>query len=230
MTGDLRISGEQHAVGFYLLHIYDVLNGYFGALHWWPADTPFEVIVGAILTQNTAWLNVVRAIEKLKKAEILTPEGLRRVDIDTLAALIRPSGYHHVKARRLKAFVHYLHTNHDDSVENLFHGNIWQTREKLLQINGIGEETADSILLYAGGKPVFVVDAYTRRILKRHDLIKEKANYREIQSLFMTNLPQSAALYNQYHALLVNTGKMFCTKKKLCGRCPLRELSVPSLP
>ena len=230
MTGIPRNNGKQHTIGFYLRQIYDVLNGYFGELHWWPADTPFEVIVGAILTQNTAWQNAAKAIEKLKEAGILTPEGLHSVGIDTLAALIRSSGYYHVKARRLKAFIHYLHTEHNDTVENLFHGDIRQTREKLLQINGIGEETADSILLYAGGKPVFVVDSYTRRILERHDLVKEKAGYGEIQSLFMTNLPRNVALYNQYHALLVSTGKMFCTKKKLCGGCPLRELTVHPRP
>lgn len=230
MIGNPRSNDEHHTIGFYLRQIYDVLNGYFGELHWWPADTPFEVIVGAILTQNTAWRNVATAIEKLKEAEILTPEGLSRVEIDTLAALIRPSGYYHVKARRLKAFIRYLHAEHNGSMENLFHGDIWQTREKLLHINGIGEETADSILLYAGGKPVFVVDAYTRRILERHNLIKEKAGYGEIQSLFMTSMPRSAALYNQYHALLVNTGKMFCMKKKLCGGCPLSELTAYPLP
>ena len=230
MTGNPRSNDEHHTIGFYLQQIYNVLNGYFGELHWWPADTPFEVIVGAILTQNTAWRNVATAIEKLKEAEILTPEGLSRVEIDTLAALIRPSGYYHVKARRLKAFIRYLHAEHNGSVENLFHEDIWQTREKLLHINGIGEETADSILLYAGGQPVFVVDAYTRRILERHNLIKEKAGYGEIQSLFMTSMPQNAALYNQYHALLVNTGKMFCMKKKFCGVCPLSELTAYPLP
>jgi endonuclease-3 related protein len=226
MTGNTHGNDKRPAIKYYLQQIYDVLYDYFGDLHWWPADSPFEVIVGAILTQNTAWRNVAAAIEKLKETDILTPEGISRVDIDTLAALIRPSGYYHIKARRLKAFIHYLHTEYNGNVENLFHGNIWQIRETLLKINGIGEETADSILLYAGGKPVFVVDAYTRRILERHDLVKEKTSYREIQSLFMTNLPHSVSLYNKYHALLVNTGKMFCTKKKLCGKCPLKNLPV----
>jgi endonuclease-3 related protein len=216
-------------IEFYLRRIYDTLNGYFGELNWWPADTPFEVIVGAILTQNTAWRNASAAIKRLKEAEILTPEGLRSVDIDILATLIRPSGCYNVKAHRLKAFIRYLYAKHKGSLKNLFHGDIWQIREELLQVKGIGEETADSILLYAGEKPVFVVDAYTKRVLKHHNLIGQDADYREIQSLFMTNMPRSVALYNQYHALLVNTGKIFCTKKKICGECPLREVTTPAL-
>ena len=209
--------------------IYKLLDGYFGNLNWWPADTPFEVVVGAILTQNTAWSNVVTAISKLKDANILTPEGLYRVELSTLATLIRSSGYYRVKAVRLKAFVDFLHKEHGGSLDALFAGGVWQIREKLLQINGIGEETADSILLYAGRKPVFVVDAYTKRILMRHGIVNERAGYRDIQSLFMASLPQSVPLYNQYHALLVNTAKHFCTKKSRCGECPLRDLTDSAL-
>lgn len=214
----------QKNISFYLRHIYDALNGYFGELNWWPADTPFEVIVGVILTQNTAWRNVVPAIEKLKEANILTPEGLNGVGKGTLAILIRSSGYYNLKAARIKHFTKFLHEEHGGSLEKLFNGDTWKIRERLLQINGIGEETADSMLLYAGRKPVFVVDAYTRRILTRHNLIKDHASYKEIQSLFMTNLPQTVSLYNQYHALLVNTGKMFCRTKRLCGECPLKNI------
>ena len=209
--------------------IYELLDGYFGNLNWWPADTPFEVVVGAILTQNTAWRNVVTAISKLKDANILVPEGLYRVELSTLATLIRSSGYYRVKAVRLKAFVDFLHKEHGGSLEALFAGGVWQIREKLLQINGIGEETADSILLYAGRKPVFVVDAYTKRILMRHGIVNERAAYRDIQSLFRASLPQSVPLYNQYHALLVNTAKHFCTKKSRCGECPLRDLTASAL-
>lgn len=209
--------------------IYQLLDGYFGNLCWWPADTPFEVVVGAILTQNTAWRNVVTAISKLKDANILAPEGLYRVELNTLETLIRSSGYYRVKAVRLKAFVDFLHKEHGGSLDALFAGEVWQIREKLLQINGIGEETADSILLYAGRKPVFVVDAYTKRILMRHGIVNASSGYRYIQSLFMTSLPQSVPLYNQYHALLVNTAKHFCTKKSLCGKCPLRGLTASAL-
>ncbi len=204
--------------------IYKLLDGYFGNLHWWPAETPFEVIVGAILTQNTAWRNVVTAIAKLKDENILTPEGLNRVEFSTLENLIRSSGYYRVKALRLKAFIHFLHEEHAGSLDALFAGEVGQIRKNLLQIKGIGEETADSILLYAGHKPVFVVDAYTKRILLRHGIISEKARYSDVQSLFLASLPHNAPLYNQYHALLVNTGKNFCTKKSRCGECPLKKL------
>ncbi len=217
---------RRHNIGFYLRQIFDVLNGYFGELNWWPADTPFEVIVGVILTQNTAWRNVIPAIEKLKKANILTPEGLVGVDRDTLAILIKSSGYYNLKAGRIKNFVQFLQNEYGGILENLFNGDVWKIRERLLQINGIGEETADSILLYAGGKPVFVVDTYTKRILYRHNLIKDNASYGEIQSLFMSSLPRTVSQYNQYHALLVNTGKMFCRKKQLCGECPLRDFEA----
>ncbi|HLA27053.1 MAG TPA: hypothetical protein VJZ49_04090 [Syntrophales bacterium] len=220
---------EYRDIASYIRQIYQLLDGYFGNLYWWPADTPFEVVVGAILTQNTAWRNVVTAISKLKDANILAPEGLYRVELSTLATLIRSSGYYRVKAVRLKAFVDFLHKEHGGSLDALFAGGVWQIREKLLQINGIGEETADSILLYAGRKPVFVVDAYTKRILIRHGIVNENAGYRNIQRLFMASLPQSVPLYNQYHALLVNTAKHFCTKKSLCGECPLRGLAASAL-
>jgi endonuclease III related protein len=208
-----------------LKQIYEKLDGHFGNLNWWPADTPFEVIVGAILTQNTAWINVTYAISKLKEAGALNPHSLYLLPIDTLAILIRSSGYYHVKARRLAAFVKFIHDEYNGSLQDLFFENHWQLRKKLLRIKGIGEETADSILLYAGEKPVFVVDAYTRRILERHGFVGAKAPYAEIQALFMDNLPHSVALYNQYHALLVNTGKKFCTKENRCEACPLRNLA-----
>jgi len=217
-------TGLTNSLGDNLWQIYHALYECFGELNWWPADTPFEVIIGAILTQNTAWKNVVKAIDNLKEAGLLTPNGLSNVDMEKLAFLIRPSGYYRLKAQRLKAFVHYLYNECSGNVENLFHGSTWQIRDRLLRIKGVGEETADCILLYAGGRPIFVVDAYTRRILERHKLIQAKASYAEIQALFMTNLPHSTALYNAYHALLVNTGKMFCTTKSLCEKCPLNNI------
>jgi endonuclease-3 related protein len=207
-----------------LLEIYDRLEGHFGNLHWWPAASPFEVIVGAILTQNTAWRNVTYAIENLKKADILHPQGIDKTPLDTLAALIRSSGYYHVKARRLAAFVGFLSEEYHGILDTMFAQDFWLLRNKLLQIHGIGEETADSILLYAGGKPIFVIDAYTRRILERHGLLSGKERYTVIQALFMDNLPASAPLFNQYHALLVNAGKTFCGTDRHCDACPLRGL------
>lgn len=207
-----------------LLKIYEALLDHFGDMHWWPGDSPFEVIAGAILTQNTAWTNVEAAIRRLKAEDLLHPARLRSLADPHLAGLIRSAGYHQIKAKRLKAFLDFLHQNYRDDLEALFAENLWDLREKLLSVYGIGPETADSILLYAGGKPVFVVDAYTRRILQRHHLIGDKARYEDIQALFMAGLPRSAPLYNQYHALLVNTGKQFCRKQTpRCETCPLQS-------
>ena len=208
--------------GHYLLAIYKTLNAHFGDLHWWPGDSPFEVIVGAILTQNTAWRNVESAISKLKTKGILNPEGILESDDQTLADLIRSSGYYNIKTQRLKSFIRFLYEEYNGDLDVMFAEDLWHLRGRLLAVKGIGEETADSILLYAGNKPIFVVDAYTRRILQRHDIIRRDTTYTEIQNLFMTNLPQSVLLYNQYHALLVNTGKFFCTTSPRCDRCPLQ--------
>lgn len=206
-----------------LLKIYETLQNHFGDLQWWPGDSPFEVIVGAILTQNTAWKNVEVAIGRLKAQDLLHAARLRPLADQELGHLIRPAGYWRVKTKRLKAFLHFLNQDYQDDLNVLFAEDLWVLRKKLLLVNGIGEETADSILLYAGGKPIFVVDAYTRRIMQRHRLIGEKARYNDIQTLFMAVLPRSAPLYNQYHALLVNTGKKFCGKQTpACEICPLQ--------
>jgi endonuclease-3 related protein len=201
--------------------IYETLNAYFGDLHWWPGDSPFEVIIGAILTQNTAWRNVESAISNLKSRGYLYPGVIFTIDEKKLVDLIRPAGYYNIKTMRLKSFIQFLYEEYNGDLECMFAEDLWHLREKLLTVKGIGEETADSILLYAGNKPVFVIDAYTRRILLRHNIIRADATYTEIQNLFMNNLPQSVPLYNQYHALLVNTGKCFCTKNPRCDECPL---------
>jgi endonuclease-3 related protein len=207
-----------------LLNIYETLQDHFGDLHWWPGDSPFEVIVGAILTQNAAWKNVEAAIRRLKAEDVLHPARLRPLADQHLADLIRPAGYFRVKTKRLKAFLNFLYQDYQDDLKILFAEDLWVLRKKLLLVHGIGEETADSILLYAGGKPVFVVDAYTRRIMQRHHIISDKARYEDIQTLFMNGLPRSAPLYNQYHALLVNTGKQFCRKQNpQCEICPLQS-------
>jgi endonuclease-3 related protein len=208
-----------------LLQIYEILNGHFGNLRWWPADSPFEVVVGAILTQNTTWRGVERAISNLKSQNLLDPKKLLTLQDDILAGLIRPSGYYRIKTKRLKAFLAFLNDEFHGNLDILFREELWPLRERLLNVKGIGEETADSILLYAGQKPVFVIDAYTRRILERHLIISGRPSYGEIQKLFMERLPRSAPLFNQYHALLVNTGKQFCLKRNpLCSRCPLSAI------
>ncbi|MCX7635915.1 MAG: endonuclease III domain-containing protein [Syntrophales bacterium] len=203
---------------------YAQMEARFGDLHWWPGETPEEVIVGAILTQNTAWRNVEKSIAALKAAGCLSAAALAVIPRDRLAALIRSSGFFNVKAERLQHFMRWFMATYGGDTGRMFAVETALLREQLLCLRGIGEETADSILLYGGGKPVFVVDAYTRRILARHGLIAERASYGHVQSLFTAHLPLSAPLFNQYHALLVETGKRFCRKRPLCGDCPLQDL------
>jgi endonuclease III related protein len=207
-----------------LLKIYELLNGYFGDLHWWPADDPFEVMVGAILTQNTAWTNVEKAIQALRENRLLTPAALSFIPEDELALIIRPSGYYHLKAGRLKAFVRFMMMEYSGNVEAMKGEDLSRLRDKLLGVKGIGPETADSILLYACEKPVFISDAYTKRILLRHGMIGTDAGYHSIQALFMDHLQPDVGLFNQYHALIVNAGKIFCRRKAKCAACPLAIL------
>ncbi len=204
--------------------IYTVLDRYYGDLKWWPGETPFEVIVGAILTQNTNWENVSKAIKNLKAADMLWPDKLHNAEHAVIAGLIRPAGYYNVKAKRLRNFLDFLFERFGGKIDSMFSLEPGELREKLLNVNGIGEETADSILLYAGGMPVFVVDAYTKRIMTRHGIIEGDAVYQDIQKMITANLPGDVKLYNQYHALIVQAGKDFCRKKQLCGQCPLKGL------
>jgi len=205
-----------------LKKIYKKLFTAFGPQHWWPGDTPFEVIVGAILTQNTAWTNVEKAIHNLKKARLLTPRKMHDLSQAELAKYIRPAGYFNIKAKRLKHFLNYLFDNYGGSLNRMFKKRTDALRRELLSVNGIGPETADSILLYAGNHPVFVVDAYTKRIFLSHQVIKEDMDYHDIQKLFMDNLPHDVKIFNEYHALIVRIGKDFCRNRKhLCSRCPL---------
>jgi endonuclease-3 related protein len=181
-----------------------------------------EVIVGAILTQNTAWSNVERAIANLRREKLLSLKALERAQPSRLARLIRPSGYFRQKARKLKVFVRFLRSEYRGSLKRMFQHSTKDLRERLLAVYGIGPETADSILLYAGNHPVFVVDAYTRRILERHQLIRPHATYEEIRGLFETNLTPDASLYKEYHALLVESGKEWCRARNArCSECPL---------
>lgn len=204
-----------------LLEIFDLLHGHYGPLHWWPAETPFEVCVGAILTQNTNWGNVEKAIANLKREGLLTPEALRDVPQEGLAETIRPAGFFNVKSARLKEFVGWLWERYGGSLDRMFAGDWRKLREELLRVKGIGRETCDSILLYAGGKPSFVVDAYTKRLFSSLGVIPAHAGYEEVRALFMENLPADAALFNEYHALIVQHGKEHCRKTPRCPGCAL---------
>jgi len=202
---------------------YDALFRAHGARHWWPGRTRFEVIVGAILTQNTSWSNVERAIAELRRKKLLSAARIERVPLPRLSRLIRSSGYFRQKACKLKAFVQFLRKQYHGSLDKLFATPTRLLREQLLGVHGIGPETADSILLYAGNHPVFVVDAYTRRILERHRLANGKESYEDLRGLFERSLPLRPSLFNEYHALIVHTGKQFCRKRApACEQCPLR--------
>jgi endonuclease-3 related protein len=200
---------------------YDAMFAAYGPQHWWPGETREEVMIGAILTQNTAWRNVERAIENLKRVEALDWQRLYDMDDEELAELIRPAGTYRVKTRRLKSLVTWVVETYDGDMDALFARPVDLLREELLAISGIGRETADAILLYAGGLPSFVVDAYTARILRRHGLIDESADYEEIKELFESNLAQDVELFNEYHALLVQVGKVHCRPRARCEGCPL---------
>ncbi len=207
-----------------LRRFYRALLARFGPQHWWPGETPFEIVVGAILTQNTSWTNVEKAMARLKAAAVLSVEGLETTAEPQLAELIRSSGYYHQKARNLKAFLTYLRREHGGSLDRMFALPTPRLRRELLQIRGIGEETADSILLYGGGHASFVVDAYTRRILERHSLIEGNASYQDIQELFHRRVPPDAQVYNEFHALLVEAGKRHCLRAgPRCAGCPLER-------
>lgn len=203
-----------------LKQVYDKLFEAFGPQHWWPGETDFEVCIGAILTQNTSWKNVEKAISNLKSNKFLSFEALKEVDDKKLASLIKPSGYYNQKTKKLKDFISYIHKYYDGSLEMLFKSKT--LREELLSINGIGPETADSMILYAANKPIFVIDAYTKRIFSR--LGYKQQSYEEFQKLFMENLTKDAKMFNEYHALLVNLGKNLCKKKPLCKYCPLNKM------
>ncbi len=209
-----------------LKKIYQKLYAHFGPQHWWPGDTPFEVIVGAILTQNTNWANVEKAIANLKRARALTPQGLKKISTQKLATLIKPSGYYNIKAKRLKNFIAFLFEEYDGSLKKMKKEPVAVLRRKVLSVNGVGPETADSILLYAFGKPAFVVDAYTKRLLCRHEVIDEDLDYHAIQDLFHRYLEADEQFFNEYHALIVRVGKEFCKPDPKCFACPLSKKGI----
>ncbi|MBN1509335.1 MAG: endonuclease III domain-containing protein [Sedimentisphaerales bacterium] len=207
-----------------LRQIYRLLIDSFGPQHWWPGQTRFEIMVGAILTQNTSWSNVAKAIANLNTAGRLEPTALHALDTGELETLIRPAGYFRLKAKRLRNFTQWLFDDYEGSLERLDEIDTRRLREELLGISGIGPETADSILLYALDRPVFVVDTYTARVAVRHGLIEPELTYDQLQDLFASNLEADVSLFNEYHALLVHVGKDFCKPKPKCAGCPLNPL------
>ncbi|MCA1960416.1 MAG: endonuclease III domain-containing protein [Desulfomonile sp.] len=207
--------------GEFFMNMYATMRGAFGHRNWWPGDTPFEVCVGAVLTQNTSWKNVAKAIANLANHGALDPFTLCKMPLDELAELIRPSGYYNVKARRLRNFIVLLVEKYGGDLDALFSLPVTDLREELLSVRGIGKETADSIILYAAHKPIFVVDAYTKRVLVRHGLVDEDADYDAMQELFHFHLPPDVALYNDFHAQFVAVGHHYCKKEPRCRQCPL---------
>ena len=207
-----------------LQEVYDNLFSAYGPQGWWPGESRFEVMVGAVLTQNTNWANVERAIANLRDAELLTPSMLFAVSPAELAQLIRPAGYFRLKAGRLRNLVSYIIQQHGGSLDAMFACDFRQLREDLLAVNGIGPETADSILLYAGEFPTFVVDTYTARVLKRHGWIQPEADYHAIKDHFESSLDHDVELFNEFHALIVRVGKQHCRPTPKCDGCPLECL------
>jgi endonuclease-3 related protein len=207
-----------------LTEVYDRLFAAYGPQHWWPADSPFEVLIGAVLVQNTAWQNVKKAIDTLRREDLLEPRALYGLSVEELEEKIRPAGYFRVKARRLRHLLGFLVKRYGGSLDAMFRTGLPELREQLLAIHGIGPETADSILLYAGGLPTFVVDTYTHRVFARHGWIGFDADYYQIKDHFESGLAQDVRLFNEYHALLVRVGKEHCRKTPQCKGCPLADL------
>ena len=202
---------------------YKELYKRYGPQGWWPGDSTLECVLGAVLTQNTSWTNAEKAISNLKKENIISIKKLSSISADALASVIRPSGYYNQKALKIKHFITFVVDTYEGNLEKMFGEETGELRNKLLTIKGIGPETADTILLYAAQKPVFVIDAYTYRVLSRHGLVPEYTTYDEMQELFMDSLPSDSGVFNEYHALLVRVGKEHCRKRSpLCEGCPLQ--------
>lgn len=207
-----------------LKEVYQILSSAFGPQYWWPAQTLFEVMVGAILVQNTNWANTERAIHNLKVKKLLSPQKLKAIGLKSLSTAIKPAGYFNVKAKRLKNFINFFFKAYRGNLIKMKSQDGEILRRQLLDVNGIGPETVDSILLYALDKPYFVVDAYTKRVFSRHGFLKGKLEYAQVQKFFTERLPRNRKLYNEYHALIVRLAKDFCRTKPLCERCPLNFL------
>ncbi len=221
MTGSAGLKTNNYSEAYRLL--YD----HFGPQNWWPGDTPFEIMVGAILTQNTNWSNVQKAIDNLKTENLLTYHTLSCLTADEISQMIRPAGYYNLKAQRLRNLFDMVATIYDGDLALFLGDELVSARENLLAVKGVGPETADSILLYACGHPVFVVDMYTHRVFSRHNMVEEETDYQTIQQVFTAHLPKDMQLYNEFHALIVRVAVTFCKKAKpLCEKCPLQGLNL----
>ncbi|MBS3101988.1 endonuclease III domain-containing protein [Candidatus Woesearchaeota archaeon] len=225
-----------------LIKIYSKLHSHFGSQHWWPVTKEkelvpkyhqsiklnpkqkLEICFGAILTQNTNWKNVEKAIIQLNKHQLISIKKILKIDNKKLAEVIRSSGYHNQKAIKLKNFCYFLSKNYNGNLNLFFKNNIEKLRKELLEINGIGPETADSIILYAAEKPIFVIDAYTKRVYSRIFNIKRELKYEELQKIFEKSFKKEAKLFNECHALLVELGKNVCKKVPLCNQCPINNM------
>jgi len=207
--------------------VYHILLEHYGRQEWWPAESPFEVVVGAVLVQNTAWKNVEHAIRNLRDANVLTTQGIAALEIDALAELIRPAGYFRIKAKRLRNLVDFIVGEFDGSLEAMRRADASDLRRRLLAVNGVGPETADSILLYALQKPSLVVDAYTLRIWTRHGWVNHDAGYNALQTQLTSELPIDTRVYNEMHALLVRVGHLHCRRRPQCEGCPLQDMLPP---
>ena len=209
---------------------YETLLARFGPQGWWPARTRLEVILGAVLTQNTAWTNAARAIRRLREAGLLDLRRLRRASQAELEACIRPAGFYRQKAATIRNVIEWLSRAYEGSLHKMFARPPERLREELLAVPGLGPETADAILLYAGGKPFFVADAYTRRILARHALVSPRAGYAAVQEFVHRSLPPNPEIFNEFHALLVEVGKRYCQRREAyCGECPLQDFLSPAV-
>ncbi len=203
--------------------VYDLLFNHYGPQKWWPGDTPFEIMIGAVLIHNTHWKNVTKAINNLQERNLLSLPSLHDASYEEIADCIRPSGYYNIKAKRLRNLLQMIVEQYDGDLESLLSDSTDGARENLLSVKGIGQETADAILLYCGNHPVFVVDTYTHRVFSRHNLVPDECGYEELQEEFTRRLPSDSKLFNEYHALIVNVGKDFCKKTTpLCEQCPLK--------
>jgi endonuclease III related protein len=206
--------------------IYGLLFDHFGPQYWWPGESPFEIMVGAVLTQNTNWRNVSKAIDNLRDAGFLTYSSFQQLSIDEIASYIRPSGYYNLKAKRLKNLMNMVAERYDGELDHFLTDTHDACRENLLSVKGVGPETADSILLYACEHPAFVIDAYTHRIFSRHQLVDEETDYEAMQEIFQSNVVEDVKLFNEYHALIVKTASTYCKKNNpLCESCPLQGIN-----
>lgn len=226
MDSHSRVSHSSPAnIGTELQRIYDLLLTHYGVQNWWPAESAWEIMVGAILTQNTSWTNVARALDNLRRENLLSPAAMRELEIGRLQELVRSAGFVTSKPKRLKGLAEFLFEHYDGDPANLRGADLGTQRAQLLALNGIGPETADDILLYVAEQPTFVIDAYTRRIFYRLGWVPETITYHELQALFMSHLPADVALFKEYHALLDVHAKRTCTKRApRCEACPLNPI------